>query len=261
VQVDAGAVALARRGGHLSLITQDSSGAGGIAEADDRYGAALDSFASYNGDPRGMVAIGVPGEDVGPAADAGMVAYASVDLSARSRRNVSPITGLTRALTQDSPGGSGRLEPGDGFGATVLVGEFRRDRDVLDLVVGAPFEDLGITANAGAISSTPIRSDGSVDPDRQARAWTGNGLGGSGQAQPGDRFGAALSSIDVSTDGDDEDLQFRPQIMTVPGRDLGSVDDAAMAYLLASPAARSVPLTATIGQAGACLGLTPMSMG
>jgi hypothetical protein len=260
-KIDAGAVGLVRRGGKLSLVTQDSPGAGGIAEPGDRYGAALDSYSTPTDHPAGMVAIGVPGEDLPGAADAGMVSYATFDLSRRASNNDSPMTGLARTLAQGSTGVPDTFEAGDGFGATVLVGDFRRGNGLLDLVVGAPLEDLDGIANAGFVSVTPIRPDGSVDRGRQSASWTRSAPSTSGRAQPGDQFGTALSSIELGSPVDDEGLELLAAIMTVPGKDVGTVADAGMAYLSASPAASSVPLAATIGQAGAGLGLTPMKIG
>ena len=44
-QVDAGAVALKMvKEGALSIVTQDSPGAGGVAEAGDRYGTSIDIY-------------------------------------------------------------------------------------------------------------------------------------------------------------------------------------------------------------------------
>ena len=49
--------------------------------------------------------------------------------------------------------------------------------------------------------------------------------------------------------------------MTVPGKDLGRTADAGMAYLSGSVSGNPVPLTATIRQPGAGLGLVPMKIG
>ncbi len=257
-KVDAGAVGLVRPGGELSLVTQDSPDAGGLAESGDRYGAALDGYGTATNPSVDMVAIGVPGEDLAGAADAGLLSYATFDVSARARRNDSPITGLARTLGQGSPGVPGTVEPGDGFGATVLVGDFRGGNGLLDLVVGTPFEDLDGIADAGVVSVTPIQPDGSVDNNRQPASWSRST---SGRAQPGDQFGTALGAVELGSPVDDDDLELLAAIMTVPGNDLGTVADAGMAYLSASRAADSVALTATVGQAGAGLGLTPMKMG
>ena len=77
-KVDAGAVALKMAEGPLSIVTQDSPGAGGVAEAGDRYGTSIDIYDAFTEDADDVVgvAIGVPGEDIGTMADAGAVAFA-----------------------------------------------------------------------------------------------------------------------------------------------------------------------------------------
>jgi len=54
------------------LLTQDSPGIDGVAEADDRIGVPLSS-ADYNGDGRDDLAIAATLEDVGTVIDAGAV--------------------------------------------------------------------------------------------------------------------------------------------------------------------------------------------
>jgi len=243
----------------LSMVNQDSPEAAGLAESGDLYGAALDGHTFVSDRPVGLVAIGAPGEDLTKGRDAGSVFYASVDLSLAPGGNTSAITGLTSTLTQDSPGVPDTVEAGDGFGATVLLAESGRGDGTLDLVVGAPLEDVGRIVDAGTVSSTPIRHNGSLDPDRQPASWTPGKSGESGGAQPGDRLGAGLSMVPLSS-ADGEELERPGVIMTVPGKDLGTAADAGMAYLSGS-AGDPVPLVATIKQAGAGLGVVPMKIG
>jgi hypothetical protein len=79
------------------MVTQDSRGAGGAAEAGDRYGAAIDVFGAFTTEPIVVVAIGVPGEDVGRAKNAGALAYASFDL------NLTPEEGSIRSTAGSHP--------------------------------------------------------------------------------------------------------------------------------------------------------------
>ena len=125
--VDAGAVAAMPRTGPLSMVTQDSPGAAGAAEAGDGYGSAVDSYCTFIVDhPSCIVAIGVPGEDVGGARNAGLVAFAAVDLFLPGRP-VAPIRGWGSNVTQDSPGVPGAVEAGDAFGSGVATAEFGTD--------------------------------------------------------------------------------------------------------------------------------------
>jgi hypothetical protein len=258
-KVDAGAVVLAPQGGQVSMVSQDSPQAGGLAESGDLYGAALDVHTFVADRRVGLVAIGAPGEDLTKGRDAGCVFYASVDLSLASGGNTSPLTGLASTLTQDSPGVPDTVEAGDGFGATVLLAESGRGDGTLDLVVGAPLEDVGRIIDGGGVFSTPIRHNGSLDRDRKPALWTFGRSGESGRAQPGDQLGAGLSMVALSS-ANGEELEWPGVIMTVPGKDLGTAADAGMAHISGS-AGDPVPLVATIKQAGAGLGLVPMKIG
>ena len=104
----------------------------GTPESGDRFGAALAG---------GGTVIGVPGEDVGSIVDAGIATI-----------------GLTRAVSQDSPGIPGGAERGDRFAAGVAYARiYNWDSEAdaqswLDLVaVGSPGEDIGSLSDAGSV--------------------------------------------------------------------------------------------------------------
>jgi hypothetical protein len=73
-KVDAGAVLLSDTKGDLSMVTQDSRGAAGTAEAGDRYGASVSLFTSYTTHLAGIA----PGETLGSARRAGSPTWASL---------------------------------------------------------------------------------------------------------------------------------------------------------------------------------------
>jgi FG-GAP repeat len=92
------------------LLTQIFTRAGGNpSEPGDRFGSAL-AGGDFNGDGRADLAVGVPGEDLGTAADAGMVMvfYGS----ATGLTHINP-SGTVDVWTQASVG-----VPGDAQGAT-----------------------------------------------------------------------------------------------------------------------------------------------
>ena len=110
-------------------------------EAGDRFGAALNAgnFGSGGID----LAVGVPGEDVGSAADAGAVV-------------VLIAAGFYQLLTQggatDMGSVPGASEAGDRFGTALASGDF--DANSADnLAVGAPGEDLDGVGDAGVVIS------------------------------------------------------------------------------------------------------------
>jgi hypothetical protein len=159
----------------LDTITQDSPLVPGAAETGDRFGEVLV--------PRfGEVYVGVPHEDVGSAVDAGTVQALHLALSPPNAAPV--VTDLIAASSwnQDSPGMPGKAESGDRFGAAVLPG-----------LVGVPGEDVGRRKNAGVVASLTRPAD-EFTAAKPGRVWSQDSAGVPGKAEPGDQFGAALSS-------------------------------------------------------------------
>jgi hypothetical protein len=167
---------------------QGSGGLAGTAEAGDELGWAL-TAGDFNGDGRADLAAGVPFENVGTVAAAGAVnaLYGSTG-------------GLTatggQAFWQGSGGAAGTAERLDVFGLAVGAGDFNRDGRV-DLAVGAPFEDIGSTVDAGAVNALYGSPDGLTAAGGQA-FWQGTGMA-AGTAEAGDLMGSALVGGDLST--------------------------------------------------------------
>ena len=131
-------------------------------------GAALGSSLSVGG---GKVAMGMPGFPTGGLAGAGAVLVDALDTS-------DPDRPLPLVLTQASSGVPGTPEKGDRFGASVhLVPGAGGGSPTL--LVGAPGEDLGRTADAGAVTIARIstkRRDSSARyalSTRARRGWPG----------------------------------------------------------------------------------------
>ena len=151
-------------------------------------------LGDFNGDGFADRAIGVPGEDVGSANDAGAVnvLYGSA-------------AGLKDAgnqlWTQNAIGGGEPSEAGDRFGATLATGDFNRD-GFADLAIGAPGEDIGAVADAGTVrvlygSPSGLSAAGS-------QAYNQDSTGIADAAEGGDRLGAALAAGDLNGDGADD---------------------------------------------------------
>jgi hypothetical protein len=171
-------------------------------ETGDQFGAAL-AVGDFNDDGFGDLAVGAPGENVGATVDAGAV-------------NVlfgSPA-GLTtsQTLLQDNP------ETGDQFGAALAVGDFN-DVGEVDLVVGAPGEDVGATADAGAANL--FASTGGVLPGVSGGALLQD------NPEAGDRFGAAFAIERF-------DIGSLDLVVGAPGEDVGGIADAGAANLFAN---------------------------
>ncbi len=260
---DAGAVAL-KTGQHgpLTMISQNSPGAGGVAEAGDRYGSSVDLYDAYTDVPVIAMAIGVPGEDVGRVKDAGSVAFGYADLGdVGDPADTTGLIGQARTLTQNSPGITGTAEAGDLFGNTVLAGEFGHESGHVDLVVTAPLEDLNGEQNAGSISMAEYDAYGVLLPDNRPASWSQDSPQVAGAAERGDRFATDASAVILTRMEDDDDSVWFQNLVTVPREDVGGVVDAGMAYLGFAPGAKSVALTPPVSQRGAGLDMAPMRLG
>ena len=190
------------------VIRPGAAGVPGTAAAGDRFGAAAD--VSGMTDPSHALVIGVPGKDVGTAADAGQAVYVPF---------VTGHPGTAAVIDQNSPGVAGAAESGDHFGAAVALSGVKGVAG--GIAVGAPDEDIGTDEDAGSVTAIPDPADTTmtsygIDQDSP-------GLNGAVEA--GDRFGASLSSARPMTDG--------PLLAVgVPDEDIGTVPDAGMVHVL-----------------------------
>jgi len=167
----------------------------------------------------GVVAVGAPYEDVGGVRRAGAVHVFTVG----------PGRKVTKALriTQDTPGVPGVAEPGDMFGWSLALGRLGGDPDALDLVIGAPYEDIeaGAGRDAGAITivyDVTRRGGGGLRAVSRRLDGADDGL----PDRAGDRFGHALAY------GEWGGLGYLAA--SAPGADVGDAADAGVVRLYES---------------------------
>lgn len=198
------------------FFSQADPALGDPPESGDRFGDTV-ATGDFNNDGYSDLAIGVPREDVGSAADAGAVhvLYGSP-------------AGLTASgsqfWTQDSPGIEDGAEAGDRFGTALSAGRSRGALAPDDLAIGARFEDVRSVRDAGAVnviygSVSGLTAAGSQFW-HQDRAWIKN------IAEDGDRFGTAVSWGDFNGDGSDD------LAITVPREDTKSTANAGAAAVI-----------------------------
>jgi hypothetical protein len=155
---------------------------GGAVETGDEFGAAL-AAGDFDEDGFADLAVGAPGENVAGAPGAGAVSvlYGSGG-------------GLTTGGGQLFTQVGGSAEGGDIFGDALATGDFNQD-GAADLAAGAPFEDVGTTELAGAVSVL-YGSAGGLSATG-GRLFTQVG----GSVERFDLFGFALAGGDLDDDG------------------------------------------------------------
>ncbi|WP_409470849.1 VCBS repeat-containing protein [Streptomyces sp. HC307] len=104
-------------------------------------------------------------------------------------------------ITQNTGGVPGGSETGDAFGAALAVTDLNRD-GLADIVVGAPYEDLGSTQRAGMVTVIPGRASDALGTG--SYAFTQNTSGVPGGAETDDFFGTTVAAGDVNKDGKPE---------------------------------------------------------
>lgn len=151
-----------------------------VNEENDRFGASL-AAGDFDNDGRDDLAVGAPQESIGSLALAGRV---------YTFRGVA--TGLSpwQALSQS---GIGVNEQGDRFGTALSSGDYNGDGRA-DLAVAAPFENPGSASMSGYVFVFRGAATG-------LNAWAGLSQSGLDANEPGDQFGAALTSGDIDGDG------------------------------------------------------------
>jgi hypothetical protein len=169
-------------GAGSQTFSQDSANIPDAAEAGDRFGSSL-AVGDLGGTAVADLAIGVPEEDIGALKDAGLVHVL--------RGSPSGLSGSGSSMwTQNSTGLGDSVEAGDGFGASLAIGNIG-GTSFGDLVVGVPGEDLGVAANAGVIQTIPGSAGGPTGTGSQTFSQATNGI--ADEPETGDEFGYAVA--------------------------------------------------------------------
>ena len=209
----------------------------GVAEAGDGFGASV-AVGNLNGDRDSAgrayvdLAIGVPGQDLIGAADAGEVLV--LTRGTGSAFFINPLQ-ITQGVFSPET-----AEPGDQFGVSLAVGNFNRNsslpgRFIDDLAIGVPFETVSGQVNAGTVhvvyGSTSGMNFGS------AQTWLPSSFGGSNVAPQAEAyFGWSLHAADVIQfpNGGCGQQACNPLDLVIGerGRNVGSTVGAGRIYLL-----------------------------
>jgi hypothetical protein len=171
-------------GSPMGLSTADGQAFFGD-EAGDAFGSSL-VWADFGKTSEADLAIGVPGEDVGAATDAGevQVLYGT-------------SSGLTtvgkQIFRQGSDGLADSPETGDRFGSALAGADFQATGEA-DLAIGVPLEDVGPGADAGVVQVINGSPAGLVASASVMLTFLFAGVG--------DEFGFALAAGNIFNTGD-----------------------------------------------------------
>jgi hypothetical protein len=144
-----------------------------------------------------------------------------------------PGTSRVTTLTQNSAGVPGVSEKGDQFGARLDAGDVDGD-GYADLAAGVPFEAIGSTRAAGAVVVLRGGPDGLRGTG--ARAFHQDTAGVPGVAERDDRFGGAVTLLDVTGDGRAELAASAPEengtgaVWSLRGTAAGTTPAGAVAF-------------------------------
>jgi FG-GAP repeat len=162
--------------------TQNSADVIDVSEMDDEFGSSLTS-GDFNGDGIDDLAIGVPGEDIGSATDAGAVNV----IYGSGAGLYALLTPSNQFWTQSTTDVNDVPETFDGFGSSLSSGDFNDDGNE-DLAIGVPSENGAggvniLYGSSSGLSATSTRSD---------QFWTQSTADVSDVSESGDEFGTAL---------------------------------------------------------------------
>jgi hypothetical protein len=162
--------------------SQNSKGVIGVAETNDAFGTVV-ATGDFNNDGYSDLAIGVPDESVGSAADAG-----GVNVLYGSPSGL--VSAGNQFWSQNSSGILDSSETGDEFGSSLAARDFNGD-GYTDLAIGVPHEANGSATDEGAVNVIYGSAAGLVS--------TGNQLFRGPHA--GDLFGSALAAGNFNGSG------------------------------------------------------------
>ncbi|MEV5381683.1 FG-GAP and VCBS repeat-containing protein [Streptomyces sp. NPDC052721] len=153
------------------------------------------SIADINGDGYGDMVLGDP-TDPSTAKKTG---YKGGQISVWYGGPNGPDPAQTpTVIHQDTAGAPGTAEADDMFGSSISTGDINGD-GYADVAVGAPGEDLGKAAEAGAV--TVLFGSASGLTTKGAKTWTQDTEGVPGGSEAWDQFGQSVRLIDINKNG------------------------------------------------------------
>lgn len=186
------------------FLNQDAAGVPGKAEKGDNFGAAFDDQVR---------AIGVPGEDVKSAADAGGIVTQVQTMTTNSP--------ALRWVSQSSKGIPGKSKTGDRFGSALASGTAFLCPSKVGIAVGIPGKTVDAKVGAGMV--TVVAETSGDCGTTQGRQITQDTSSIAGKVGKGNAFGTAFAVIPAATAAADGLLGGAPGSNLDDKRDTGRV--------------------------------------
>ena len=192
--VDSGCVFLIHQGLATEKLICQNAAPAQTPEVNDHFGSRL-AVGDLNADGLDDLVVGVPDEDLGAGADAGVVhifrghATDGVNL-------------METVLSQESTGVPGGSAANDRFGAALAIGDFSAFNSFThadDLAVGVPGDDVGSIDRAGAVVALYWQNGAMLTSGNQR--WTQDSTGVLEGSAANDQFGSSLGAGMYSDSG------------------------------------------------------------
>ncbi len=193
------------------LLSQGSNGVSGTPDKGDKFGAAIDNQ---------IRAIGVPGEDVNGAADAGGI-YTQV-------QTMTTNSPALRWVTQSTTGVPGASKAGDRFGAALASGQAFLCPGKVSVAVGVPGKAVKQVLGAGVI--TTVSETGTDCGTVVGRQTTQDTPQVAGKVAQGNAFGSAMLTLPAIGSASDGLLAGTPGASKQAGRVVNALNVAKTAY-------------------------------
>ncbi len=233
----------------VQVLHQDVPGMPEHNDVGDSFGWTL-AAGDFNGDGADDLSIAAPGEDFGKIKDGGAVWVVYGKAGPRAAGGGLAPAGGVRAphlLVQGARGLFETFDSGDMFGLALASGNFDGDseasKQVDDLAIGVPQEDIGIRADTGGVQVL-YGSSGGLSTDNLF--WHQGSPNIEGANETGDLYGCALAAgnFDGSKNGA---FDVDALAVGVPGEDLSKSNQGGVAVVYSVPGSG---LQATAGPGG-----------
>jgi hypothetical protein len=174
--------------------TLNTGGVPGTSSAGDVFGWSV-AAGDFDHDGFADLAVGAPGNDIGPVRNAGSVTVIRGSANGLTDRG-------SQTLSQDTDGIFGTPERGDDLGWSLAAGDVGRD-GADDLAVGNPYDNGAGVPDAGSVNVLYGSVGGGIGVGGN-QLFTQNSDGMVGGAETGDLFGwdVAAGNVGGSTEAD-----------------------------------------------------------